>query len=195
MAVSARYKRRKFSNNSAPRDVTTDRIASPGFLNEDQIRDLRGRGHVVGSHSCSHPVRMSHCTPEVLDREWSDSVRKLEQILGEPVHTASVPGGYYGRDVAAAAARAGIRELFTSEPVTAIGEVDGCRVFGRFAIQRGLPEHRITSLVAGSVWPRLEWYALWNVKKLLKAAGGGAWLRLRAFIFERSVAAGGPAPK
>jgi peptidoglycan/xylan/chitin deacetylase (PgdA/CDA1 family) len=165
--------------------VTTDRIASPGFLNESQIRDLRGRGHLVGSHSCSHPRRMSRCSPEVLDREWSDSVRELETILGEPVHTASVPGGYYCRDVAAAAARAGIRELFTSEPVTTIGKVDGCLVLGRFAIQRGLPEHRLRSLVAGRIWPRLECYALWNARKFLKAVGGESWLALRAFILAR----------
>jgi hypothetical protein len=128
---------------------------------------------------------MSRCSPEVLDREWSESVRELEKILGEPVHTASVPGGYYCRDVAAAAARAGIRELFTSEPVTTIGKVDGCLVLGRFAIQRGLPEHRLRSLVAGRIWPRLECYALWNTRKLLKAVGGEAWLALRAFILAR----------
>jgi hypothetical protein len=53
--------------------------------------------------------------------------------------------------VAAAAARAGIRELFTSEPVTAIAKVDECLVLGRFAIQRGLPEHWLRSLVAGRI--------------------------------------------
>jgi peptidoglycan/xylan/chitin deacetylase (PgdA/CDA1 family) len=165
--------------------VTTDRIASPGFLNENQIRELRGRGHLVGSHSCSHPLRMSRYRPEVLDREWSESVRELERILGEPVNTASLPGGYYCRNVAASAARAGIRELFTSEPVTAMGTVDGCSVFGRFVIQRGVPEQWLASLVSGRVWPRFECYALWNAKKLLKAAGGKAWLGLRAFILAR----------
>jgi hypothetical protein len=128
---------------------------------------------------------MSRCGPEDLEREWSDSVRELERILGEPVNTASLPGGYYRHDVAAAAARAGIRELFTSEPVTAMGTVDGCSVFGRFVIQRGVPEHWLASLVAGRVWPRFQCYALWNAKKLLKAAGGEAWLGLRAFILAR----------
>src|SRR5437867_8744422 len=38
--------------------VTTGCIGQPAFLSTEQIRDLRKRGHVIGSHSCSHPTRM-----------------------------------------------------------------------------------------------------------------------------------------
>ena len=44
--------------------VTTDRIGTPTFLNADHVRELHRRGHVIGSHSCSHPERMSCCGPE-----------------------------------------------------------------------------------------------------------------------------------
>src|SRR5438552_17494630 len=40
--------------------VTTGQIGKQGFLNGEQIRSLRNRGHVIGSHSFSHPQRMSH---------------------------------------------------------------------------------------------------------------------------------------
>jgi hypothetical protein len=165
--------------------VPTDRIGCAGFLNETQIRALRKSGHVIGSHSCSHPIRMACCTDEQLDREWSESVRVLERILGERVTTASLPGGYYSRRVAAAAARAGIRTLFISEPVTSTRSVDGCLVVGRFAVQRGTSEQRVASLVAGDLWPRLQCYLFWNCKKLMKAIGGEAWLKLRYFILAR----------
>lgn len=165
--------------------VTTDRIGSRGFLNEAQLRTLRSSGHVIGSHSCSHPIRMACCTEEQLEREWSESVRVLERILGERVTTASLPGGYYSRMVAAAAARAGIRTLFTSEPITSTRIVDGCLVVGRFTVQRGTSEQRVASLIAGDLWPRLQCYLFWNCKKLMKAIGGDAWLKLRCLILAR----------
>src|SRR3954451_6466974 len=49
--------------------ITTDRIGTPGFLSEAQVRELYERGHVVGSHSCSHPTRMAALTRAELDRE------------------------------------------------------------------------------------------------------------------------------
>ena len=178
--------------------ITTDRIGTPGFLDDVQIRDLRRRGHVMGSHSCSHPARMARLTPQELEREWSESVHVLEGILGESVQTASVPGGYYSREAAAAAARTGIRTLFTSEPVTSCANVDGCLVLGRFIVQRGASERWLSALVAGRLRPRLVDYLLWNGKKLLKACGGELWLAARSRILSnresaaRSKAAGGP---
>src|SRR5437016_300230 len=38
--------------------ITTDRIGTPGFLSAAQVRELHARGHVIGSHSASHPTRM-----------------------------------------------------------------------------------------------------------------------------------------
>jgi peptidoglycan/xylan/chitin deacetylase (PgdA/CDA1 family) len=168
--------------------ITTDRIGTPGFLDEAQLRSLRGRGHAIGSHSRSHPTRMALCTPDELDREWRESVRALERILGEPVTTASVPGGYYSREVAASAARAGIRTLFTSEPVTSTSMVDGCLVVGRFFAGKDTSERWVASLAAGKLAPRLRSYLFWNGKKLLKAAGGKLWLRIRYRILARRAA-------
>jgi peptidoglycan/xylan/chitin deacetylase (PgdA/CDA1 family) len=168
--------------------MTTGCIGKPGFLGEADLRELRHRGHVVGSHSCSHPLRMAHCTPAQLDSEWRDSVRRLEDILGERVVTASVPGGYYSRDVARAAAAAGLRTLFNSEPVTSVDTVDGCRVMGRFCVQQGVSREWVGSLVAGRAAPRIQRYLAWNGKKLLKAAGGTLWLAARKRILARRAA-------
>src|SRR5262249_51253399 len=114
--------------------ITTDCIGRAGFLSKEQIRGLRKRGHVIGSHSCSHPSRMSECSWQQLIVEWHSSVAILSDILGEAVVVASVPGGYYSRAVAEAAARAGVRALFTSEPVIRHQQVDGCYVLGRYTL-------------------------------------------------------------
>jgi peptidoglycan/xylan/chitin deacetylase (PgdA/CDA1 family) len=162
--------------------ITTGRIGTSGFLDESQIRRLHDNGHVIGSHSCSHPARMSYCSPEQLDLEWGESTRVLTRILGAPVTTASVPGGYYSRRVATAAARFGIRVLFTSEPVASSHIVDGCVVLGRFSVQQGVPREWVASLVSGHVIPRFRQYLFWNCKKILKAVGGEAWLSVRRKI-------------
>ena len=42
--------------------VSTDFIGQRGFLTAAQIRELDARGHVIGSHSASHPARFSTLT-------------------------------------------------------------------------------------------------------------------------------------
>jgi len=88
-----------------PPPTTSARRAS---LPAEQIRDLHQRGHIIGSHSCSHPKRMSFCSRAELLQEWGRSCEILAGILGAPVTVASVPGGFYSRAVAEAAAEAGI---------------------------------------------------------------------------------------
>ena len=49
--------------------VTVNYIGKPGFLHPAGIRELHDRGHEVGSHSCSHPLRMGHLPPARLRDE------------------------------------------------------------------------------------------------------------------------------
>ena len=165
--------------------VTAGRIGTRAFLDRSQIQELRRRGHVIGSHSFSHPARMAHCSPAQLDSEWQQSVQVLTDILGEPIEVASVPGGYYSRLVAQSAARAGIKLLFNSEPVTEAYFVDRCLVLGRFSAQRATSPQWSAEIVAGSLPPRLRAYLFWNAKKVAKALGGTMWLRARVRVLER----------
>lgn len=162
--------------------VTTNWIGRRGFLTPTQIRDLRSRGHFIGSHSCSHPARMSHCSRSELYREWGDSCDALSQILGEPVRLASVPGGYYSRSVAETAAESGIQILFTSEPRTTAQTVNGCLVLGRYVIQRGVTAAAAAAIASGKFAPRCQQFVYWNVKKVAKAAGGRRWLQMRKWM-------------
>jgi len=165
--------------------VTTGRIGTPGFLSADAVRDLRRRGHIVGSHSASHPTRMSALSRAGLDREWRESIACLSEIAGEPLKVASVPGGYYSREVARSAAAAGIEVLFTSEPTAATAQVDGCLVLGRYVVQRAMGPEWSAGLAAGLRGPRWRQTALWKAKRVAKTLGGGAYLTLRRAILER----------
>ena len=172
--------------------VTAGRIGTPGFLNRSQIQELRRRGHVIGSHSFSHPPRMALCSTAQLDDEWQRSVLLLTEILAEPIRVASVPGGYYSREVALAAARAGINLLFNSEPVTRSHFVDRCLVLGRFCAQRATPPDWSAAIVAGHWQPQMRTYLFWNAKKMAKTIGGTTWLRARVLLLERRAQAQPP---
>lgn len=159
--------------------VTGGAIGTSGFLSPAQIRELGDRGHVVGSHSWSHPRRMARCDRSSLLREWSRSKTFLEELLGTPVITASVPGGFYARRVAEAAAETGIETLFTSEPIVRARRIGSCRVLGRFTIQRWTSASMAAALATGRTAPAARQYLLWNAKKLMKTVGGNRYLEVR----------------
>lgn len=152
--------------------ITTDWLGRPGFLNEALVRELHLRGHVIGSHSRTHPERMAHLDFARIVEEWSDSCARLAQILGRAVRVASVPGGYYSTKVARAAAAAGIQVLFTSEPTTQVAEINGCLVLGRYTIRRSTPLAAVEALAAGAGWPRWWQAASWSVKGFIKRIAG-----------------------
>jgi len=117
-------------------------------------------------------------------REWRDSRARLEDVLSAPVTVASVPGGYYSRAVAMAAAESGIRMLFTSEPRRSVTTVDGTAVVGRFSVTRRTREGELVSLASGRHGAAMQQRLAWGAKKIAKRLGGEAWLAARRKFFE-----------
>jgi peptidoglycan/xylan/chitin deacetylase (PgdA/CDA1 family) len=174
--------------------VTTAWIGRRGFLDKPQLRELHARGHVIGSHSVSHPERFSACSRAEMLREWQGSVQALQDILGTPVRCASVPGGYYSRGVAETAAEAGITALFTSEPETHVQHVDGCQILGRYAIRRGDGPGYPARLAAPTAGARQMAWLKWNGKKVLKTALGAGYPGLAARLARLERGAGSQQP-
>jgi peptidoglycan/xylan/chitin deacetylase (PgdA/CDA1 family) len=162
--------------------VTTDWIGQPGFMDRWQIRELRDRGHVIGSHSRTHPERMSQLSWSELLKEWFESCDVLSGILGERVRVASVPGGFYSQRVAEAAATSGIGVLFNSEPTSSATVVDGCLVLGRYSIQRSTPFGISGAIAAGQYAPRWRQTVSWKARKAVKAVTGESYLTIRRFL-------------
>jgi peptidoglycan/xylan/chitin deacetylase (PgdA/CDA1 family) len=159
--------------------VTAGMIDKPGFVTADDIRELHTLGHVIGTHSWSHPERMSTCSFRQLLLEWGRSLSTLEEIVGEPLDVASVPGGYHSRAVEAAAAQVGIGALFTSEPIRKVRIYDRCRVIGRFAITRPTTAEEVVRLAQAERSLRLRRVAAWNARKGAKFVAGPLYPALR----------------
>lgn len=169
--------------------ITTDRIDTPGFMTAAQLRELQRRGHVLGSHSCSHPARFSHGSPEQQYQEWYRSRCVLEDLLSVEITSASVPGGFYSTTVAQQAARAGVRYLFNSEPTTTETSINGCRILGRYTVYRGMTALQAAGLLSSS-WPRYQQAWLWNAKKFAKRTGGAGYLKVRELLLRKAYASG-----
>jgi peptidoglycan/xylan/chitin deacetylase (PgdA/CDA1 family) len=163
--------------------VTTDFIGRAGFLDAAQIRELDARGHVIGTHSASHPTRFSALSRADMRREWMHSRQCLEDALGHAVTTGSVPGGYFSRDVGRAAAESGLVLLFNSEPVRSSRTIDGCTIAGRFTIRRGAPSHLARRLVQSAPWARSKEWAAWNAKGIVKPLLGSSYPRVADWIY------------
>ncbi|MBI3791692.1 MAG: polysaccharide deacetylase family protein [Gemmatimonadetes bacterium] len=163
--------------------IPTDYIARPGFLDRAQLRSLADRGHEIGTHSASHPVPI-HTLPDAeIEREWVTSRQVLEDLLGRPVTSGSVPGGFNAPVVEAAARRAGLTVLFTSEPAPRPVERGGLTVVGRFSVTRATSEATIAEVIRGGSAPWRKQAALWEAKALAKRLGGRHWLALRRLVF------------
>jgi len=153
--------------------VTTAWMGQPGFLSGDQLRELHRRGHLIGSHTVSHPPNLRRRVWSRLVSEWADSRKALEDVLGAPVAVGSVPGGAYAPRVALAAAEAGLRLLFTSDPVVRARSVGACTVVGRFAVRGGAPPDFARNVAMLKRWTRLREWGLWNLKQLAKPMVAG----------------------
>lgn len=165
--------------------VTAGQIGTKGFMSAEQVRGLRKRGHLIGSHSFSHPKRMANCSAEDLRMEWSKSVEILSNIISESVVAASVPGGYFSKRVAEIASAAGIQTLFNSEPTTTVRVINGCYVIGRFNILRGMNPAVSADLVSRHSSGRPKQWIYWNFKKTMKTLGGRYWIAARERLLHK----------
>jgi peptidoglycan/xylan/chitin deacetylase (PgdA/CDA1 family) len=168
--------------------MSTGMIGRPGFLTVSHLRDLDERGHVIGTHSATHPTRFSSCSRRQMLAEWSGSRKTLEDVLGHAVIVGSLPGGYFSLAVAESARDAGLQWLFTSEPETRLRCVGDCTIAGRFTIRPGHPARFARDVVEGRTPVRQREWLQWHLKRMVKPVLGpaypamGAWLHGRRSI-------------
>lgn len=158
----------------------------PGYMTWPQLRELAARGHKVQSHGWSHKF-LTHCSDAELADELRRSRLTLEERLGAGVDAISAPGGRWNRRALEAAAQAGYRRAYLSDPWVKPEERNGVHIFGRLMVRRTMDEaelrrwlnrsgqseffHRaqgrvkegVKGLLGDRVYHRLWcWLALWN---------------------------------
>lgn len=159
--------------------VTVGFLGRRGYMSEAQVRELSSRGFEVGCHSMTHPY-LSDLKPADQAREIGEAKRRLEQIIGGPVHHFSCPGGRFDQRVVAAVKQAGYQTLATSEPT--LNPESGDRyALGRIPILRSTGEKEFVKICqGGGFWKLgLQQSARSTAKRLL---GNRLYDRLRSLL-------------
>lgn len=127
--------------------ITTNRIGTPGFLSENDIRNLNASGHSIGSHSHTHPMIFRTLTYPKMLEEWKKSKGILEGILEEEVLFCSVPGGDSDAKTYESAEEAGFRFIFDSEPIVESRFCKEAEIFGRFSVKAQTTEIQLQDML------------------------------------------------
>lgn len=159
--------------------VVTDAIGTAEFLGADEVRELDRRGHVVGSHTHSHPDGMAELSDEAIDAEWVRSRAALADLLGRAPEQAAVPGGDVSASVIRGAANAGYEVLMTSDPVESVERNGSLSVVGRFPIWGSTRPERAAGYATGRIAARARLVLSWRAKRLAKQFTPRAYERLR----------------
>lgn len=160
--------------------IITARIGERTFLKPTDIRTLRAAGHLVGTHSHTHPDIFRSLPRSLMTTEWRVSRAILEALLGEPCIAASVPGGDISPVVLESAGEAGMRYLFTSEPLVTPERVGDMWVLGRVIVKNAISAATIGDLVAFRGWQRVQlWRRLGGIARSLFPPLYARYVRLR----------------
>lgn len=95
--------------------IVIDRVGDPGFCSWEEIESLSERGHIIGSHTMSHP-NLLRASEKKLRYELIESRETICDRLGQCPHI-SIPHGVYDDKVLEEALQAGYPYVFTSEPI------------------------------------------------------------------------------
>lgn len=128
--------------------IAADYIGTTRFMTSDQVKCLVENGHIVGSHSSSHPENISALEENTRELEWSKSLKKLSEICGGPIREVSIPNGFFDKKDVRLFKEHGVEYIYTSS----IGEdkvIEGLYVIGRIAIDVNMSLENFKNIVSG----------------------------------------------
>lgn len=166
--------------------ITTSCIGKPGFLTEFEIIDLHKRGHIIGTHSHTHPKLMKKLSLIELENEWKTSIEKLQNIINDKIEYASIPGGSFSSKMTSTFKKLGIKTVFTSVPTLEINMIDNVTIIGRYTILGNTRLSDIKDLIKSYSIVRIKQAIAWYLMDLLKVVLGPIYLNLRKTISTRS---------
>lgn len=163
--------------------ISTQYIDTIGFLSKMQIKELYDRGHIIGSHSHSHPQFLSKMKYEEIFQEWRESKLILENIIQGKVLFASIPNGNGSKIVYEAALNNGFKVLDTSIPTTKEDSYGSMLVRGRFVIHNRTLLGEVLKIVL-SEQKRKKIYYKWRILSMVKLLLGSNYERLKELILK-----------
>lgn len=152
--------------------IPSDRIGTPGYLDEEQIRAMHEAGMEIGSHGAAHLNWIESSDGEIA-RDVTVSVERLSAIIEAPVRSVAIPYGYCDRRVLAVLRRLGIGRAYSSFRGP---EVEGSWLVRRDCIKADMGPMDINEIITRApdtaaatlnflrIWRRAGNAALWNAE-------------------------------
>lgn len=118
--------------------VITSLVGKPGYLTEDQIREMAASGLVsFQSHTVSH-LELESQSAEFIGNEMSQSIAYLEGLTGRPVRAMAYPAGAFSESAMNEVGKY-VDYAYTTEPPSR-ASVDSPLAIARVRINRGCAE-------------------------------------------------------
>lgn len=108
-----------------------------GYMDWSQLRALHASGQSIGAHGLTHTL-LTHCSATQLNNELFGARKLLEDGLGAPITTMSLPGGRANAAVLRACWNAGYTEVFTSVPRAEPAMRPAHSTVGRLNVRSGM---------------------------------------------------------
>lgn len=160
--------------------ISTDYIGKPSFLSEQEIRLLVERGHVIGSHSASHPSNMSTLSIEERQNEWVKSISRLADVTGGLIKEISLPNGFLIKEDLEFIKTLGISHIYTSQ----FGENrqdEGITLIGRYPINKHTTTKDIMRLFTSKYY-HISVKTRQLILNLMKSILGNNYIKIKKFI-------------
>jgi peptidoglycan/xylan/chitin deacetylase (PgdA/CDA1 family) len=155
----------------------------PGYMGWPELRSMHDAGQSIGAHGWTHAL-LTHCGERELLTELGGARLELEDKLGAPVTSMSLPGGRYNRRVLAACKEAGYTQIFTSIPRTE--PLPTGPVVGRLNIRGDMDVESIAEFLRADSRPLRRLARQHHMKETAKALlGDRLYERLWAFANRR----------
>jgi peptidoglycan/xylan/chitin deacetylase (PgdA/CDA1 family) len=152
--------------------VTVGRVGvNAQTMNWEQLKTLADAGHSIQSHGWSHKF-LTHCSALELGNELNRSKAEIENRLGVPVTSISVPGGRWNASVLRAAADAGYQRVCASEFRREPQAQQGVVVTGRLMIRSDMSVGQIEKWLSADVQSLRKMRAKNFVKDIFRRVTG-----------------------
>ena len=161
--------------------ISTKYIGTPGFLSAEQVKELVERGHIVGSHSHTHPEIFTKLSGEEITQEWQLSSQTLRGILGNEEYTASIPNGYTSKAILDAAIQNGFKTIYTSQPTTKTKTYKDNTLIGRYVVLDGMTTEDVLRIVTSKSY-QVKMSLRWHLLNIVKLVLGSSYETLKAKI-------------
>lgn len=161
--------------------ISTQYIGTPGFLDKEQMIALAAGGHIIGSHSHTHPEFFTKLSKEEVREEWLKSYEILKNILGGKGFPMSIPNGYASKNIMQEAIDCGFTDIYTSQPTTKIKSFLGHKVIGRYVVHDNMTTEEVMRIVT-SQGTKMKMAMKWHVLNMVKGVLGSSYEKFKAKV-------------